>query len=121
MVIVARTPGPIEATAEERARRPDRFRRLHCAQNRAPQCDYQQAAARKFEIDRLRSTIVGSAELSGRPIEEIAAERAAGNPAGRFGRPEDFGEAYAFLCGVQAGYFNGQSLLIDGDGFPVML
>ena len=35
-------------------------------------------------------------------------------PAGRFGDPREFGETCAFLCSVQAGYINGQNLLIDG-------
>ncbi len=71
-----------------------------------------------FDTDRLRATIASVAEASGRSVEEVAAERAAGNPAGRFGRPEEFGEACAFLCGAQAGYITGQNLLIDGGGFP---
>ena len=33
-------------------------------------------------------------------------------------RPEEFGEACAFLCGAQAGYITGQNLLIDGGGYP---
>ncbi len=71
-----------------------------------------------FDTDRLRTTLASVAEASGRSVEEVAAERAAGNPAGRFGRPEEFGEACAFLCGAQAGYITGQNLLIDGGGFP---
>ena len=71
-----------------------------------------------FDTDRLRSTIRALAEKSGRPEAEIAAERSAQNPAGRFGYPEEFGEACAFLCGRHAGYITGQNLLIDGGGFP---
>ena len=47
-----------------------------------------------------------------------AAERAAGNPAGRFGEPEEFGELCAYLCSVQASYITGQNILIDGGAFP---
>lgn len=71
-----------------------------------------------FDTDRLRSNLELSAKNAGRPVEEIAAERAAANPAGRFGYPEEFGEACAFLCGQHAGYITGQNLLIDGGAFP---
>jgi 3-oxoacyl-[acyl-carrier protein] reductase len=39
-------------------------------------------------------------------------------PAGRFGNPEEFGAACAFLCGASSGYINGQNLLLDGGAFP---
>jgi 3-oxoacyl-[acyl-carrier protein] reductase len=35
-------------------------------------------------------------------------------PAGRFGRPEDVAAAVAFLASEEAGYINGQTLLVDG-------
>ena len=35
-------------------------------------------------------------------------------PARRFGQPDEFGAACAFLCSAQAGYITGQNLLIDG-------
>lgn len=35
-------------------------------------------------------------------------------PAGRAGKPEEFGAACAFLCGSQAAYITGQNILIDG-------
>ncbi len=39
-------------------------------------------------------------------------------PAGRFGTPDEFGAACAFLCSAQAGYLTGQNLLIDGGAYP---
>ena len=71
-----------------------------------------------FDTDRLRSTIEAWAKAAGRPVEEVAQERAAGNPAGRFGYPEEFGEACAFLCGAHAGFISGQNILLDGGAFP---
>lgn len=71
-----------------------------------------------FDTDRLNSTLKAAAEASGRPIDEIGAERAAGNPAGRFGQPAEFGDACAYLCSAQAGYITGQNLLLDGGAFP---
>jgi 3-oxoacyl-[acyl-carrier protein] reductase len=35
-------------------------------------------------------------------------------PAGRFGRPEEFGDAVAFLLSERAGYLTGASIQIDG-------
>lgn len=71
-----------------------------------------------FETDRLRGTVESVAKASGRPFEEVWKQRAETNPAGRFGYPEEFGEACAFLCGRHAGYITGQNLLIDGGAFP---
>jgi 3-oxoacyl-[acyl-carrier protein] reductase len=36
------------------------------------------------------------------------------NPAGRFGTPDEFGKACAFLCSADAGFVIGQNLVIDG-------
>jgi len=71
-----------------------------------------------FDTDRLRQTLQAAADKSGRSLEEVTKERAAGNPAGRFGDPVEFGEACAFLCGVHAGFITGQNLLLDGGAFP---
>jgi 3-oxoacyl-[acyl-carrier protein] reductase len=35
-------------------------------------------------------------------------------PAGRLGRPEDFGAVATFLASEQAGYINGQAIAVDG-------
>ncbi len=71
-----------------------------------------------FDTDRLRSTVANVASNSGRPFEEVWNERREANPAGRFGSPEEFGQACAFLCGQHAGYITGQNLLIDGGAYP---
>ena len=39
-------------------------------------------------------------------------------PAKRFGQPDEFGAACAFLCSAHAGYITGQNLLMDGGVFP---
>jgi len=71
-----------------------------------------------FDTDRLRGNLKNVAEKTGRSVEEIAAERMAATPAGRFGDPAEFGEACAYLCSQQAGYITGQNLLIDGGAYP---
>jgi 3-oxoacyl-[acyl-carrier protein] reductase len=71
-----------------------------------------------FDTDRLNATLTASAQASGRSIEEVRRERAAANPAGRFGDPAEFGDACAYLCSRQAGFITGQNLLLDGGAFP---
>ncbi|HSM19179.1 MAG TPA: SDR family oxidoreductase [Hyphomicrobiales bacterium] len=70
-----------------------------------------------FDTDRLRSGFPEQARLQRKTPEEIAQERAREVPAGRFGDPEEFGRACAFLCSTHAGYITGQNLLIDGGLF----
>jgi 3-oxoacyl-[acyl-carrier protein] reductase len=48
----------------------------------------------------------------------LLAERTKLNPAGRFGDPDEFGYACAFLCGAKAGFITGQNILLDGGAFP---
>jgi 3-oxoacyl-[acyl-carrier protein] reductase len=71
-----------------------------------------------FLTDRLRNTAKAEAEQRGITHAERLAERARENPAGRFGDPEEFGLACAFLCGAQAGFITGQNILLDGGAFP---
>jgi 3-oxoacyl-[acyl-carrier protein] reductase len=51
-------------------------------------------------------------------IEEAYAEIAATISAGRLGRPDEVGDACAFLCSAQAGYISGQNLHLDGGSYP---
>lgn len=71
-----------------------------------------------FDTDRLRSGIAFNAKKLGKPVEEVARARAETNPAKRFGTPEEFGDACAYLCSAQAGYITGQNLLLDGGAYP---
>jgi 3-oxoacyl-[acyl-carrier protein] reductase len=71
-----------------------------------------------FDTERLASNIAANAKTKGIPYDQAKAERMATVPAKRFGSPEEFGAACAFLCSTQAGYITGQSLLIDGGAFP---
>jgi len=51
-------------------------------------------------------------------IRSLAGEQASGLlaeiPVGHLGDPDDFGSVAAFLCGQQAGFITGASLIIDG-------
>ena len=71
-----------------------------------------------FATDRLKATMVGAAQKSGKSIDEVADARRKTIPAQRFGTPEEFGAVCAFLCSQQAGYINGQNVLTDGGAYP---
>ncbi len=68
--------------------------------------------------DRITELAQGEADASGKTLEEVMEEMRAAETAGRFGTPEEFGAACAFLCGAQAGYITGQNLLLDGGAYP---
>ncbi|MGB3373883.1 MAG: SDR family oxidoreductase [Microbacterium sp.] len=74
-----------------------------------------------FATGRLRSLQAREAEARGISADTVSAEGAERIPARRFGNPEEFGAACAFLCSQQAGYITGQSLLIDGGAYPGIL
>ncbi len=71
-----------------------------------------------FETDRLLETARQWAQDNGLPEDEVLARRRAANPAGRFGRPREFGDACAFLCSAQSGFITAQNLLLDGGSYP---
>jgi len=71
-----------------------------------------------FDTDRLRAGFRFRAEESGEDIESVRRAMAAGVPTGRFGTPEEFGAACAFLCSTHAGYIVGQNILLDGGLYP---
>ncbi len=70
-----------------------------------------------FNTDRLTSTLASVAKHQGKSVEAVAKERAQDNPAGRFGEPEEFGQACAYLCSSRAGFLNGQNIVLDGGAF----
>ena len=71
-----------------------------------------------FDSDAQREHILGMLDDTGKSFEELWAERARSNPAGRYGRTEEVGAYFAFLCSAHAGYITGQNLLIDGGSYP---
>ena len=70
-----------------------------------------------FDTDRLRHTMEGAVQKTGKPMEEIADARRQTIPARRFGTPEEFGAICAFLCSQHGGYINGQNVLADGGAY----
>ncbi|MEQ9813160.1 MAG: SDR family oxidoreductase, partial [Azospirillaceae bacterium] len=71
-----------------------------------------------FDTDRLASNFAARAKREGKTPDQVRQESAAHNPARRFGDPDEFGAACAFLCSVHAGFMTGQNILLDGGAFP---
>ncbi|WP_310634081.1 SDR family oxidoreductase [Paraburkholderia sp.] len=71
-----------------------------------------------FDTDRIRATIVAQSQKQNLSLDEVRARRVKSIPVGRFGTPDEFGRACAFLCSVHAGYITGQNWLIDGGAYP---
>jgi 3-oxoacyl-[acyl-carrier protein] reductase len=53
--------------------------------------------------------------------EAARAQIAATLPANRLGRPEEFGQACAFLCSANAGFMTGQNLQLDGGAYAGLI
>jgi 3-oxoacyl-[acyl-carrier protein] reductase len=71
-----------------------------------------------FDTDRLRGNLQILATKTGVSVEAAREARLRELPPGRFGHPDEFGAACAFLCSVQAGYVNAQNFLLDGGAYP---
>ena len=71
-----------------------------------------------FVTDRLKTMFAAQGNARGIPAEQAMDERRKQIPAERFGEPEEFGEACAYLCGARAGYITGQNFLVDGGAYP---
>jgi 3-oxoacyl-[acyl-carrier protein] reductase len=71
-----------------------------------------------FATDAQKRHVENMLQGSGKTFDEVWRERAQANPARRFGDPAEIGAYCAFICSAHAGYITGQSLLIDGGGYP---
>lgn len=54
-------------------------------------------------------------------VDEAYAHIASTIAAGRLGRPEEFGDACAYLCSAQAGFITGQNLQVDGGSYEGLI
>lgn len=64
-------------------------------------------ATGRFATERLR-------EMGGGSLEHIEEAARAEVPAGRLGRPEEYGDLVAFLCSERAAYLTGTVIPLDG-------
>ena len=75
----------------------------------------------RFDTDRLREYLEFAAGQAGRSAQDEEARVLATIPARRFGHPDEFGAACAFLCSAHAGYLTGQNIVFDGGSFPGLM
>ncbi|WP_206244300.1 SDR family oxidoreductase [Novosphingobium terrae] len=68
----------------------------------------------RIDTDRLREGDASKARGSGLDLEHVQAASRAGIPAGRYGKPDEFGAVVAFLASVQASYVTGSMVRVDG-------
>lgn len=68
----------------------------------------------RIDTSRQRQMAELHASMAKITVDEAYAHMARSIAAGRLGRPEEFGDACAFLCSAQAGYISGQNLQLDG-------
>ena len=68
----------------------------------------------RIETDRLGQLDAANATRQNKSREEIAAAARALIPAGRYGSPQEFADAVAFLCSDRASYITGVKLRVDG-------
>jgi 3-oxoacyl-[acyl-carrier protein] reductase len=70
-------------------------------------------------IDTPRQEFMAQRLMKEQSITHEAARRqiAASVAAKRFGRPDEFGDACAYLCSMQAGFISGQNLQLDGGSY----
>jgi 3-oxoacyl-[acyl-carrier protein] reductase len=66
------------------------------------------------DTDRIMSIDTQVSQSQGIPLEQVAEERSASIPAGRYGTIEEFGATCAFICSQHASFMVGQNILLDG-------
>ena len=71
----------------------------------------------RIDTERQRQMAELHSKMAGITLDEAYAAMAKTIAAGRLGRPEEFGDACAFLCSAQAGYMSGQNLQLDGGSY----
>lgn len=75
----------------------------------------------RIDTERQQQMAKLHSDLAKISIEEAYAHMAKSIAAGRLGRPEEFGDACAFLCSAQAGYISGQNIQLDGGSYDGLM
>lgn len=68
----------------------------------------------RIHTDRVDSLDQGAAARTGKSIQEVRRAAASRIPIGRYGAPDEFGRAVAFLASEAASYITGSALQVDG-------
>jgi 3-oxoacyl-[acyl-carrier protein] reductase len=72
----------------------------------------------RIATQRIKFLDEAKAKREGRPAEAIAAESTASIPVGRYGKPEEYADAVAFLASERASYITGSVIRVDGGFIP---
>ena len=75
----------------------------------------------RFDTGRQSAMAKAAMVREGISWDDARARQRAPIPAGRLGRPEEFGATCAFVCSVQAGYMTGMNVRLDGGSYPALL
>ena len=75
----------------------------------------------RFDTNRQHQMANAAMKRDGITYEEARRQQVRSIAAGRMGRPEEFGAAFAFLCSDLAGFISGQNLHLDGGSYPALV
>lgn len=68
----------------------------------------------RIATDRIQFLDEQKAKREGRSVEAVAQESTSSIPLGRYGRPEEYADAVAFLASERAAYLTGSVIRVDG-------
>ena len=68
----------------------------------------------RIATERIRFLDEAKAKREGRPMDAVTAESTGSIPIGRYGKPEEYADAVAFLASDRASYITGSVMRVDG-------
>ena len=68
----------------------------------------------RIATERIRFLDEAKAKREGRPMDAVRAESTGSIPVGRYGKPEEYADAVAFLASDRASYITGSLIRVDG-------
>jgi 3-oxoacyl-[acyl-carrier protein] reductase len=68
----------------------------------------------RIATQRIRQLDIAKSKREGRPVTDIERESTSTIPAGRYGKPAEYGDTIAFLASAAAAYITGSVVRVDG-------